>query len=149
MAFHAASGWRNRQDSLCFPSRRCSGHLFRYSPTRAEYASLQLGTERALKMDAQPASAGRTCIWGCSSGWLERTPDKREVGGSIPSSPTPSNEECGIENAGRRVCGIIPHPKIHIPNSIGVIAQLVEHLLCKQEAVGSNPTNSTTPWHTS
>ena len=27
----------------------------------------------------------------------------------------------------------------------GVIAQLVEHLLCKQEAVGSNPTNSTIP----
>ena len=68
------------------------------------------------------APAGRCLLvcWGCSSGWLERTPDKREVGGSIPPSPT--------------FC-----------LSGGVIAQLVEHLLCKQEAVGSNPTNSTVP----
>ena len=26
--------------------------------------------------------------WACSSVWLERTPDKREVDGSTPSRPT-------------------------------------------------------------
>ena len=26
--------------------------------------------------------------WACSSAWLERTPDKREVDGSTPSRPT-------------------------------------------------------------
>ena len=29
-----------------------------------------------------------TTIWAHSSGWLERTPDKREVGGSSPLVPT-------------------------------------------------------------
>lgn len=84
MAFHADSRRQNRQDSLCFPSLEniCSGTapLGRSTPSC-------LNTERAFP-DAQPAPAGRTCIWGCSSGWLERTPDKREVGGSIPPSPT-------------------------------------------------------------
>ena len=27
-------------------------------------------------------------VWACSSVWLERTPDKREVDGSTPSRPT-------------------------------------------------------------
>ena len=44
--------------------------------------------------------------------WLERTPDKREVGGSSPPRP--------IEE-------------------IGGVAQLGEHLPCTQEVIGSNP----------
>jgi hypothetical protein len=34
------------------------------------------------------ACDGRFRIWACSSAWLERTPDKREVDGSTPSRPT-------------------------------------------------------------
>ena len=30
----------------------------------------------------------RRCTWAYSSVWLERTPDKREVGGSNPPRPT-------------------------------------------------------------
>ena len=30
---------------------------------------------------------GRQLKWAYSSSWLERTPDKREVGGSSPLSP--------------------------------------------------------------
>ncbi len=33
-----------------------------------------------------------------SSGWLERTPDKREVGGSSPPRPT---KKWGVSSAGR------------------------------------------------
>ena len=52
----------------------------------------------------------------CSSVWLERTPDKREVDGSTPSRPT---------------------------NRFGGVAQLGERLPCTQEAIGSNPFTST------
>ena len=36
-----------------------------------------------MKLDRQGE-----CSWACSSGWLERTPDKREVAGSTPAKPT-------------------------------------------------------------
>ena len=55
-------------------------------------------------------------IRACSSAWLERTPDKREVGSSS-----------------------LPRPTIYV----GGVAQLGEHLLCKQEVIGSNPFAST------
>ena len=35
-----------------------------------------------------PQSDIRNLPWACSSAWLERTPDKREVDGSTPSRPT-------------------------------------------------------------
>jgi hypothetical protein len=54
-------------------------------------------------------------VWACSSAWLERTPDKREVGGSSP--PRPTNH--------------------------GAVAQLVERCLCKADVVGSIPSSST------
>jgi hypothetical protein len=54
--------------------------------------------------------------WACSSDWLERTPDKREVDGSTPSRPT---------------------------KKIGGVAQLGERLPCTQEVIGSNPFTST------
>jgi hypothetical protein len=54
-------------------------------------------------------------IRACSSVRLERTPDKREVDGSIPSRPT----------------------------RIGGVAQLGERLPCTQEVIGSNPFTST------
>ena len=55
-------------------------------------------------------------LWAYSSVGLERTPDKREVGGSSPPRPT----------------------KIR-----GGIAQLGEHLPCKQGVSGSSPLTST------
>jgi hypothetical protein len=60
---------------------------------------------------------------------LERTPDKREVVGSIPTRPT-----IAIENR-----------KYSIGNfqSLGGVAQLGEHLLCTQEVIGSIPFTST------
>jgi hypothetical protein len=55
-------------------------------------------------------------LWACSSVRLERTPDKREVDGSIPSRPT---------------------------MFFGGVAQLGERLPCTQEAIGSSPFTST------
>src|SRR4029078_13294488 len=63
--------------------------------------------------------------------WLERSPDKAEVSGSSPESPT------------------IP------PTWRGDVAQLVEHLLCKERVRSSSLLVSTTtarapaPYHTS
>ena len=59
--------------------------------------------------------------------WLERTPDKREVSGSSPLSPTmllTSNIE-------------------RLTSSNGDVAQLGEHLPCKQGVSGSIPLIST------
>jgi hypothetical protein len=55
-----------------------------------------------------------------SSVGLERTPDKREVGGSNPPRPTSSDDA-----------------------ACGAVAQLVERQLCKLDVVGSIPTSST------
>ncbi len=66
-------------------------------------------------------------FWACSSVRLERTPDKREVGGSIPPRPT-----------------MIGGPGILDPN--GGVAQLGERLPCTQEVIGSNPFTSTFKW---
>jgi hypothetical protein len=55
-----------------------------------------------------------------SSVGLERTPDKREVGGSNPPRPTSSGDELD-----------------------GAVAQLVERQLCKLDVVGSTPISST------
>ena len=55
-------------------------------------------------------------VRACSSVWLERTPDKREVDGSTPSRPT---------------------------MFFGGVAQLGERLPCTQEVIGSNPFTST------
>jgi hypothetical protein len=55
-----------------------------------------------------------------SSVGLERTPDKREVGGSNPPRPTSSDDG---------LCG--------------AVAQLVERQLCKLDVVGSTPISST------
>ena len=61
----------------------------------------------------------RSRTWAYSSAWLERTPDKREVGGSSPPRPTR-----------RRLV-------------IGGVAQLGERLPCTQEVIGSIPFTST------
>ena len=63
-------------------------------------------------------------VWVCSSAWLERTPDKREVGGSSPPRPTSFASRYRIYNP-------------------GALAQLGERLLCKQEVTGSIPVGST------
>ena len=59
---------------------------------------------------------------------LERTPDKREVVGSIPTRPTITQ----------------PHTGRFRRYRFGGVAQLGEHLPCTQEAIGSNPFTSTT-----
>ena len=59
-------------------------------------------------------------IRACSSVWLERTPDKGEVGSSSLPRPT----------------------KITVV-FLGALAQLGEHLLCKQGVTGSIPVSST------
>jgi hypothetical protein len=61
----------------------------------------------------------RSRTWAYSSAWLERTPDKREVGGSSPPRPTRRSE------------------------GIGGVAQLGERLPCTQEVIGSIPFTST------
>ena len=46
----------------------------------------------------------RSRAWAYSSAWLERTPDKREVGGSSPPRPTrvpTENDFGGCSSAGR------------------------------------------------
>ena len=58
---------------------------------------------------------------GLKLSWLERTPDKREVDGSSPFKPISRK-------------AVIPY---------GGIAQLGEHLPCKQGVKGSNPFIST------
>ena len=59
---------------------------------------------------------------GLKLSWLERTPDKGEVGGSNPPRPTNLVQ-------------------------IGAIAQLGERLPCTQEVSGSIPLSSTTLLH--
>jgi hypothetical protein len=66
-------------------------------------------------------SVGRYQARAYSSAGLERTPDKREVGGSNPPRPTSSDRPLD-----------------------GAVAQLVERQLCKLDVVGSIPISSTT-----
>ncbi len=79
----------------------------------------------------------------CSSAWLERTPDKREVGSSSLPRPTivrNRKPEIRSQNSGESeflVSGL------WLLISEGAIAQLGERLLCKQEVVGSIPSGST------
>ena len=65
-------------------------------------------------------------IRACSSAWLERTPDKREVGSSSLPRPT-----------------IFAADNLDEPHQNGGVAQLGERLLCKQEVIGSIPFTST------
>ena len=73
----------------------------------------------------------------CSSVWLERALDKREVGSSSLPRPTilrPSGFGWQAVPAGL-------HSGFRL--LIGAVAQLGERLLCKQEVVGSIPSGST------
>ena len=56
-------------------------------------------------------------------------PDKHEVGGSSPLGPTSAKAQ--------------KMEKQQIPNNFGGVAQLGEHLPCKQGVMGSNPIIST------
>ena len=114
------------------PSRGGSppSHLFRSGP-RAPLPSRAPGRGRRRRRfrterlrPRWPARFARCVIRtvrfrACSSGWLERTPDKREVGSSSLPRPT--------------------------TRSRGGVAQLGERLLCKQEGDGSIPFTSTSP----
>ena len=67
---------------------------------------------------------------GLQLSWLERTPDKREVGGSSPLKPT-DIERYLIEYS------------IDLDAPYGGVAQLGEHLPCKQGVKSSNLSVST------
>ena len=72
---------------------------------------------------------------------LERTPDKREVDGSIPSRPTTRNSDIkssGFGNQDRLKSAILC-----LISVIGGVAQLGERLPCTQEVIGSIPFTST------
>ncbi len=71
---------------------------------------------------------------------LERTPDKREVVGSIPTRPTTSNSDFGNKKVKEEKN---PRSAIANPLFLGGVAQLGEHLLCTQEVIGSIPFTST------
>ncbi len=94
-----------------------------------------------IKNDKSGIRIPRSNIEGaCSSVWLERTPDKREVDGSTPSRPTTRFwiSDFGFENNN--------NSEIRNPRSaifFGGVAQLGERLPCTQEAIGSNPFTST------
>ena len=75
----------------------------------------------------------------CSSVRSERTPDKREADGSIPSRPTISNEEVRIRNSEMKRFRV-PDWTIRIQR--GGLAQLGERLPCTQEVSGSTPLSS-------
>ena len=67
--------------------------------------------------------------------WLERTTDNREVGGSSPLGPT--TFFLWRKKEGKGSFSRAWH------TGRGGIAQLVEHLLCKQGVTGSSPITST------
>jgi hypothetical protein len=69
-------------------------------------------------------------LWAYSSVWLERTPDKREVSGSIPLRPTVEKIVFILLFLFRLLMK-------------GAIAQLGERLVCNQEVIGSIPISST------
>ena len=82
------------------------------------------GTEQAVirrRFFEKISGASETSGRAYSSVGLERTPDKREVGGSNPPRPT-----------------TFRHPSLD-----GAVAQLVERQLCKLDVVGSTPISST------
>src|SRR6056297_1425367 len=103
-------------------------------------------------------------MWAYSSAWLERTPDKREVGGSSPPRPTnlPSRSE-GQWRQGIRVADV-PGADCRCVSCIafgntltarrvfffakhsGALAQLGERLICIQEVRSSILLGSTIPW---
>jgi hypothetical protein len=86
----------------------------------------------------------RTPHWAYSSVGLEHTPDKREVGSSNLPRPTRTrtlNAECEMlsELLIQRLTSNIQQSSVRR----GAVAQLGEHLLCKQGVVGSIPISST------
>jgi hypothetical protein len=95
-----------------------------------------------IKNDKSGVRIPRSEIEGaCSSAWLERTPDKREVDGSTPSRPTKGDLGFRILDLETT---IIPQSAIPDPQYfLGGVAQLGERLPCTQEAIGSNPFTST------
>ena len=149
----------NWQDSLCFLSHCRRSLYWSASRTRTALGRAPSNGPHPVHVWTLAGMNARTCITytrpdlqtykrirGCSSAWLERAPDKRKVGGSIPPNPTgegrmPSVERC---RAPKDECSHFDIRTSHFANGSGVIAQLVEHLFCKEEVVGSNPADSTT-----
>ncbi len=73
--------------------------------------------------------------WAYSSAWLERFPDKEEVGGSSPPRPT-IDVVLVYEDSSKTIT-------IRCSAKNGDLAQLVEHCLCKAGVRGSIPLVST------
>ena len=76
--------------------------------------------------------------------WLERTPDKREVGSSNLPRPTKFNSECRMPNVElRRLKSNSAFRNLHSAIELGGIAQVGERLPCSQVVSGSYPLTST------
>src|SRR5215208_8247378 len=102
---------------------RSPGRQTRGRRSHSRVACYSVSRDRAIG-SLKPLPWKRRNVSGCraySSAGLERTPDKREVGGSNPPRPT---------NSDRR-------------RARGAVAQLVERQLCKLDVVGSTPISST------
>ena len=86
-------------------------------------------------------------IWAYSSVGLERTPDTREVGSSnLPRPTSDLIEKRGWRNgkcSGLGSQSSILKSRTDLVHRNGAVAQLGEHLLCKQGVVGANPISST------
>ena len=79
-------------------------------------------------------------IGACSSVRLERTPDKREVGGSTPPRPTTASKTRQRPETIKFTLSSFYKPV----SILGGVAQLGERLPCTQEVIGSIPFTSTT-----
>ena len=103
-------------------ARKSSGRRLREAGRVLEFSLLFSfwGPSSRFSEKASSGSVGRYQARAYSSVGLERTPDKREVGGSNPPRPTSSDDELD-----------------------GAVAQLVERQLCKLDVVGSIPISST------
>jgi hypothetical protein len=86
-----------------------------------QFPGTELATWFAAGSLKRISGASETSGRAYSSVGLERTPDKREVGGSNPPRPT-TFRHSGLD---------------------GAVAQLVERQLCKLDVVGSTPISST------
>ena len=89
---------------------------------------------RVLPLNGLRKRANKPINMGLQLSRLERPPDKREVGGSSPLKPTMNSKEFKW---------IMDYSSLFINTRYGGIAQLGEHLLCKQGVSGSIPLIST------
>jgi hypothetical protein len=139
------------------PGYRCVNGKIRgfIRPHLADFAAFVSLSSRVAFCERTAFARPRTRVWACSSVWLERTPDKREVGSSSLPRPTTRAAGAGTLGSERDAREAHTHEAGDAWHDVfdtdlcparlcpGAIAQLGERLLCKQEVVGSIPSGST------